>query len=89
MTKADYSNPDTSCLREVTSSVSSMEISEPTSEPISDTTADSVRSDPSDTDARNISPGTNDTPSKATNTVKAIEVNEYTKDTLVSNIQCM
>ena len=51
----EKTNPDTidgSNLRDVTSSVSSMEISEPISEPISDTTADSVHSDPSESDVR-------------------------------------
>ena len=43
--------PTESNLRDVTSSVSSMEISEPVSEPISDTTADSVRSDPSENES--------------------------------------
>ena len=48
---SDNPIPTDSNLRDVTSSVSSMEISEPVSEPISDTTADSVRSDPSENEA--------------------------------------
>ena len=86
---ADKTFPNESNLRNVTSSVSSMEISEPTSEPTSDTTADSVRSDPSENDGRNISTGTFITTPLITDASKVKDPDEQNEGTILLDASSM